>query len=338
MLINREELLNILSMVQPGLATKGVIEQADTFVFHGGRVVTFNDEIAVSHPLPDGLDELHGAVRAKELFSFLSKFKKHELELELNKKEMLLKTKRSKSGIMFEMDINLPLDEMGVPEKWMKLPNDFVEGVKTCSISVGSDMTAPALCCIHLHNGFIESTDNHRITRYELSKKAFKKGLLIPATSLRLIENYHPIKYAVTDGWVHFISDNDVMYSCRTFDDVFPDIAQFLDVISGKAVMFPDETVDIINRVSVFSSSDIQNAEVEINIKKNWIEFRCQNDIGHSEEKTRIKYNGPSITMRMNPTFLISIMPHINEGVVSDGGGKIFFCGDRFDHLVCLMS
>ena len=91
--MNRKELLGALSAVRPGLANKEVMEQSCSFVFDGGMVCTYNDEIAVSHPVPEGIS---GAVRASELFSLLSKFPDEEIGVEVTEAELVVSGKKRK--------------------------------------------------------------------------------------------------------------------------------------------------------------------------------------------------------------------------------------------------
>ena len=83
MKIKKEELLKALAAVKPGLSSKDVIEQSTSFAFMGGHVVTYNDEIAVRYPVDL---EIEGAIRANELYSFLSKIKDKEIDLEVSEK------------------------------------------------------------------------------------------------------------------------------------------------------------------------------------------------------------------------------------------------------------
>ena len=59
--INRELFLEQLESVQPGLSTREIIEQSSCYVFRGGEVITFNDEIACSQKCDIGIE---GAVRS----------------------------------------------------------------------------------------------------------------------------------------------------------------------------------------------------------------------------------------------------------------------------------
>jgi len=75
--IQKEQLKKALETVKPGLAGKEIIEQSTSFAFMGDRVVTYNDEISISHPV-EGLN-LTGAIRAEELYQLLSKLKREEI-------------------------------------------------------------------------------------------------------------------------------------------------------------------------------------------------------------------------------------------------------------------
>ena len=93
MKINKAELQNALEKVKPGLAGKELIEQSTSFSFVNNRVVTYNDEISISHPVK-GL-EIKGAVKAQALYSFLGKVKKEEIDVEYEDNQIIIKTGRS---------------------------------------------------------------------------------------------------------------------------------------------------------------------------------------------------------------------------------------------------
>ena len=78
MKISRVELLEALEKVKPGLANKELIEQSTSFAFIGDRVVTYNDEISVSHTVK-GLENMRGAIKAKTLYEFLARVKDRKL-------------------------------------------------------------------------------------------------------------------------------------------------------------------------------------------------------------------------------------------------------------------
>ena len=78
MKITKDELINTLKAVRPGLAAKEIIEQSTNFIFKDNTVATYNDEIMITHPTD--LD-LEGAVQASHFFTLLNKVKDEEIDL-----------------------------------------------------------------------------------------------------------------------------------------------------------------------------------------------------------------------------------------------------------------
>ena len=76
--INREELLQQLESVVPGLSVKEIIEQSKCFVFKDKKVMTYNDEVACTQ---DSCLDIEGAVEAMPLISLLRKLKEEEIDL-----------------------------------------------------------------------------------------------------------------------------------------------------------------------------------------------------------------------------------------------------------------
>jgi len=96
MKIKKDDLKRALEIVKPGLANKEIIEQSGSFAFIEGRVVTYNDEISVSHPIKDL--EITGTIRAEELYKFLGKIKEEEIDVNCTESEIVLKCGRATTG------------------------------------------------------------------------------------------------------------------------------------------------------------------------------------------------------------------------------------------------
>ena len=104
MIVNRKELLNVLQKVKPGLATKETIEHTTGFIFYDNRVFTYNDEVAVSHPIDVGFE---GAVIAKEFYDMLDKMVDDEIEIGPSEGTLRITGKRAKGGVKFFMEIKM---------------------------------------------------------------------------------------------------------------------------------------------------------------------------------------------------------------------------------------
>ena len=330
MKIDREVLLAALTAVQPGIAKALVVEQATCFVFLDGLVCTFNNEVAVSHPLAVDFD---GAVPGKEFYDFIKKLKIKEVELTVGKQnDLLVKAGRSKVTLRLEEDVKLPLDELGLPEDedYTDLPTTFIDAVSSCIFSVGKDVNKPILSYLHVKDTFIESSDNYRITRFGMGKtKAFPERLLIPSIAAKNIVEYKPVEYALTDGWVHFRNKDEALFSCRILEDAYPDFSNFLKV-KGDEIEFPSDLDEILDRASVFCVDQ----RVKVSLEKGKLTVSTESANGNFVETVRIKYEGASTEFYMHPQFMRDTLKLNKKAII---GKALKFSNDNFEHVVRLI-
>ena len=335
MKIGRTELLDALSLVQPGLAAKEVIEQSQSFVFKGKRVYTYNDRIALSTPSP--LD-IEGAVKAAELLSLLSKSKVKEYDIEITDNEFLLKSRKSKAGIRLEAEISLPLDEISQPTDWTNLPKRFCEALKFCLFSAGTDMSKEILTCLHIKGRHVTSCDNFRITRYDMGKSATKQfpdSLLIPATAVRELLRYEPLTYCIFDGWIHFRMENGAVFSCRSVEQKYPDMSKYMEV-EGESVEMPKRLAEALDRASIFVKTEFeQDEQVELSLKEGNLQVNGEGDSGWFKERIKIEYDGEPVRFHVNPQFLMETLDLLHEMTI--GEDKLRLEGENFVHVVNLL-
>ena len=186
MKIKREELLNQVSSVRPGLSQREMIEQSSCVVFKDGMMITFNDEVACS--LPSCLD-IEGAVVAEPLIKILTKLKEEFIEITVEKTEIHIQAgKKKKVGISMDAEIQLPIDAMEIPKKWKKLPDDFADAVHLVKRCAGTKETEFVMTCIHIHPKWMEACDNYQVGRYKM-KMDIKNPELVRKYSLSFIES-----------------------------------------------------------------------------------------------------------------------------------------------------
>jgi len=336
MKVNRLELINALQAVMPGLSQREIILQSTSFVFtEDGAVVTYNDEIAVSHPIKVNFV---GAVPAKEFFAFINKIKTEEIEITASDSEIIVGSK-AKAGLRLEPNITLPIQDLAQPEDsdWKKLPKSFCEAASFCMFTVSRDQTKPVLTCLHVNGQYIESTDNYRITRFDMgaeAKKIFKgdhASLLIPAHAAKSIIGYSPISFATTEGWAHFKNAEGLQFSCRIFEEEFPDIEQYMKV-SGDIVQFPASLIDILDKASVFSNGE----RVTISLEEGKLLVTSEGTSGWFKEPARVNYEGESIAFEISPDFMKSIRKITDTAEISKNVMK--FSGENFTHIVALIK
>ena len=335
MKINKMDLQNALEKVKPGLAGKEIIEQSTSFAFMGDRVVTYNDEISISHPVKD-LD-VTGAIKAQSLYAFLSKIKRDEIILEWEENQVVIKAGRSKAGLVLEQEIKLPVEEVGEIGKWKKLPPGFLEALRFCYPCCSKDMSRPILTCVYISGKEMQASDSFQIVKYQLEKKIPVKPFLLPASAAHELVKYDVKEIAEGSGWYHFKTEDGTIFSSRVFDGEFPNIAKFLK-FDGVEIAFPKTSIQALDRAQVFAkNSDFAGimATVEVEVSKDQIKFASKDESGWFEETIKTSYKGDKIKFITGVGFLINLLTHSNSSCVY-GENRIKFNGENWTHVIAV--
>lgn len=91
--MKREDLLGVLSTVEPAIASNDLIPVLTHFWFTGTAVMAYNDTIAISAPYET---EFTGAIRGSLLTGILSKLSGEDVDFTLDGNTVIIKSKRSK--------------------------------------------------------------------------------------------------------------------------------------------------------------------------------------------------------------------------------------------------
>ena len=278
MKIDKKTFSKILENVKPGLAksSNAIIEFSNSFALTENAVVTFNDNISVSHPIDN--DELLGAVKAEEFLKIIQRIapdKNGLLDLSLIDNEIVIKGKRAQAGIPFNEGAALPLDEINQSKKkWAKLPKEFIKGIKLATFCVSHDASLPLLTCLHIKGNKISSTNRLRAFTFTMSTK-MKSEILLPAAQALILAHYPITHYSLDDYWAHFKTEDDVVISIRIYrndDNEYPDLSSFFNE-TGQTLSFPKNIKDVIDRAEVFCQGDTDAEKIiTINVQpKKWI-------------------------------------------------------------------
>lgn len=329
MRIERSALASALRIVSGGLAST---EEYNSFIFTEGRVFTYNSEVAVSVPVKV---DFEGAVPAKEFQALVNKVKTAELNLTVKSGELLLTGSKAKAGLRISSDFTLPLQELGMPAKWVNLPEKFCKAVQFCLFSASNDDNKAVLKNIHIFDQYVESCDNMRVTQYNMGEeaaKSFTSELLIPATAAKDIISNNPIEYGITEGWLHFRNKEDVTFSCRNFDFEYPNFVAFLEC-EGDDIDFPATLPEVLDRASVLGEGD----RITIILENNELIVATENVNGWFEESIDIAYKGKPAEFDINPEFFKSIMKFSAYTAIL-GERAIRFTGDSFVHVTLILQ
>jgi DNA polymerase III sliding clamp (beta) subunit (PCNA family) len=295
--------------------------------------VTYNDEISCAHPV-EGLD-ITGSVQAAELYALLRKIQKEEIEITVTENEVLLKAGKVRAGLTLHKEIKLPLEELGRPEKYKKLPEGFYKAMKFAMSACSTNSSDGKMVCVHVNQeGFVEGSDNFRVAHFTLEGKMPVETFLIPATSVRELLKLEPERIALGNGWVHFKTAGGTEISCRVFEDIYPDTKPFLKV-EGTKITLPNTIIQVLDRASVFAKRDNSTEEfVTITLDPKRSEIKSQSEAGWSKERIDVVFEGDPIAIFITPSLLKDILGETQECVYNERVLK--FEGEGWVYIVAL--
>lgn len=234
--INRENLLDVLRKVAPGLSPKdkAMCDQASCFTFNGGYLYTYDDEICCRTDSPFPKD-FEAVMPGEKLIEFLDKSTVDELIPTFHESQVIFKAKGGeKAHIRLEHEqASLQyIQRVDPPEEedWKELPTDFAEAVETVQ-HCASDMAGTVTTCIHIAPEHIEACDRYQLCKWNL-ETGFNDSTLVRQRALLASVQRGVNEFAETEAWVHFRAVQEeggkkkegILLSCRKFkNQEFPD-------------------------------------------------------------------------------------------------------------------
>jgi DNA polymerase III sliding clamp (beta) subunit (PCNA family) len=341
MKISRQELTEALSIVKPGIASKDIIEQSTSFAFLEGRVVTYNDEISISHPIA-GID-FEGAVKAEELYGLLSKLSKDEVTLTIeDDHELKVTCGRVKAGLKMESKIQIPIKDIPETFKKIKDPQGFIKGLSMTRQACSNDMSEAKLVSVSLYpDGMMIGSDGYRLIKFQGQKLPIKDNLLIPSTSCAELVKIKPIKIALDKGWIFAENKAGTVFAARYLDDTYIPLESINNIMKTKTkevINFPDEIADILSRVSQFAKRKyILDEAVSIEISKGKIVLKAQSEDTGSwvEEKAKIDTNA-DLEFELTPSLFNDILKMTKTCELDESLTKVKFLGESWEYVIML--
>lgn len=292
MTIDRKILLENLKLAMPGIESGNVVLQgSDAFIFHEGKLYTYNDSISVVVPLEQtGLveEDIEGGVHAKELYNVISKFKSDEINFTLTKDNtLLIKSGKAKVEMNFlDFDYMSRIEGISTEEdKWEDLPEDFGDALASCRMASNKSKFAG----VFVNGDVVLSTDGFQIHVYKM-KSQLSEFYISDSTLNELLKLKGLKRVQVNRTWVHFETDHNVIFSAKTLNAKNLPFDKIMAVMDSSSptdedfhATFPLEVFLAIERADNFAL-DINNDSV--------VRLTISTDkIGVSSEKASGKYN-----------------------------------------------
>jgi len=332
MKVDRKQLQDALERVKPGLANKELIEQSTSFAFVKNRVITYNDEISISHPI-EGF-QVTGAIQADTLYKFLSKVKKDTIDIEIADNEILFASGRAKAGIALKSEIKLPLLELKDPD-WKDLPENFNKSLKFSMGACAKMSDDTVLDCINVKaEGILEASDSLCVAQCDLKEEIKVPNFLLPATSAVEVVKLNPIQIAEGQGWIHFRTEDDTIISCRLSEGSFVSINPHI-IVEGVRAVLPKTINEILDRAMVFSKRDhVLLEKIDIIIANNRCKVQATSNYGWFEEEINMVWEHDAIDFSITPYLLKDILLETQECIIGERSLK--FQGDGWVYVTAL--
>lgn len=335
MKIKKSDLQSALTTVKPGLARKELLSQATSFAFVNGRVVTYNDMISISHPVP-GLD-FTGAVVADDFYNFVSRMDVDDVDLSVNGGELVIRNGRARAGFTFQAELAMPM--VGDPSRlndWRALPSDFHTALAFTMTSCAKDFTVFANICVR-KDGTVCSADNFGISIYTLSEELETNTFLINARAAAEVIKVTPLRVCEEVGWIHFANDEGTMISCRTVGEVYPNLlATVAAETTGEQLQLPEDLPRMLDRAMVFAERDhVLDESINVKVHDEVFTIEAESGTNWFRENADVKYAG-DIGFVINPYLLKNIASQTKVCKVT--ASRLRFEGERWIYVAMLIN
>ena len=359
MIVKKTVLLDALKKVMPGVDKgTGLIEGADTFVFLSGAVHTYNDAISVSVPLP-GAEDLKGSVKAKEFFALVNKLASEDIEIDVQEGKWSLKAGRTRGTItLYQAGVVEFLQALKLGElAWKPLPVDFSSALRLCKMACN----ATPMRGIFVGDYLMISTDTTRINRYSFLElddggpvadkiptdwQSLDPFWIDDPAAGELIKLGSLSQYSVSPGWVHFLSDDGAVFSCKKKDvTLFPakqvsmtltQVKKLQDLVSGP---LPREIGEAVDRVSVFGNEQASGGNtITLHIHQLWITIESSRTTGSVSEDLPWEApleTDPDLEVTVDHSFLVEAGRKVSSLRIKKMGDKqcLIFEADHYLQL-----
>lgn len=274
------------------------------------------------------------AVPAKLFSSFISSLSEENVKLEEKNDNLLLNTASSSTTIK-----GYPINDFPIlPKIKEKKPlvvsiSEFVSGLKSVYYSASLSEMKPELNSIYLHSSknipltFV-ATDSFRLAEKSIPYNfSDSPNFLISYRSivevLRIFENQSGDLKIFTDDNNFILSSDNVKFTSRLTEGVFPDYKQ---IIPGKfttgVVVDKKRLLDELRTTSVFCGK-LNEIKLRIYKGENFIELQSNNpDLGEHTVAIPSKIEGEDLSMVFNYRYLLDCFGFINsdKAVLKFGG------------------
>lgn len=320
--MQRNELLEKLTIVSSALSNKDLIPVLSHFWFDGKTVTAFNDQIAISTTCKT---QFKGAVPGEVLRSLLKNSKAKTVELIPEDDKLTVKAASSKIKLAL-----LPQDSFAGIFDMPELDDDtqlhintdkLVNALQNCMRSVGTDASLPDQLGITLVPqgknalSFYSTNDVTLSTSIVGLKKKSKvpTGVILATPFCQQILSLAPTskvcKLYLTAEYALFKADDVMMYGRTIHSDNPVPFGSVLkdhlpDNYAVKFIPIPSKMRLILERALIIASLSVENRATSISIKDGKMKFISKSEQGEIVDYVDVGSHHGDVTVSLDPKLL----------------------------------
>lgn len=335
--IKKKELAKILSNLKPGLAKREIIEEMTHFIFTGKRVLTFNDEILISHPFKT---DFVCSISAKDMIDGLNKAKSENIKMTFEDGQLLLTCKDQDIIMNASMDDevkNIATDVMEAADQsnWKPIAEDFTDAMYLAMFSASRDETDEAFQGICVSDEYVYSSDKLRVTQCKM--KAPMDFFVVKAPVANDLRKFKFKTYCLTENWVNFRTEEDVLFSVKKMGDEWPieDAVSFLK-LEGSRFRLPDTLQPAAQDLITWAEGDMDfHKTIKFTMDNNLIVLEGRKETGLMRKRIMLEYQRDPITFLVSPVYLAAILERGATRMII-GETRAAFKKDNMFHIMQL--
>lgn len=338
MKVNRAKLLQSLEVMIPGLSKKvSIVPSLSHLYFLGDSMCFYNERVYISYPFQT---EFKCSCDLDMFYRVIQKLTGDEIDLDYVGVELVLRGGKERAGLATGSIETFSTQDLSILSTidWKPLPQDFKRGLELCLFSVARDATQRELTCIYVSGNRVCSSDDCRISLYEMS--GTMEPVLIPESVASVLVGYELEQYHIENSWF-YVKEGDGFLAFRPYSGDYHEVDEFF-VVEGTKVQFPNDFVSVVKDTFVVQSSQSASvlsqldSKMLVKLKESVLSCRMERDMIWFEKDVDLPAPvAHEAEFTIDPNFFKSVLEVSNEMVL--GADRALFTFENFRHVVALL-
>lgn len=307
MRIMRDKLAAALRLVSVACSRKPLLEQSDCIVFTKQSMIAYNDEVLVAVPLSLGIT---GAVAAEHVNSVMAAWSDSELDISVDRADLLIVGKRKRIGITLEKEIRLPYRSALAPSdsRWVSLGKGCWTAIQRAAEVCGTDAAQPLTMVVCVRPNEVLACDNYRLLLHR-GDTGFSREMLLPASSIASLSRFPARSVAVNkDGsWCYIRGKEGEVASIRCYGGKYRDVSMALKLEEGKSVVFPMVLRSALERAHALADAGY-TSRAEVTVEEDRVRVAMRKEGMWFRETLPVSKSLPRIQFYVHPQLLADML------------------------------